>query len=256
MSILKDTALENKDAQEQWHKTNEAFNHTSQILGQLILNMESRVLEKEEIIRDAGSISSKIQEINKVVDMVKDISHQTNLLALNAAIEAARAGEYGRGFSVVAEEVGKLAEITEEATVSINKMVEEFGEDINNLLNGLNQGIIEEEKDSNLAKNTQQSFEETNSSLETVINTIDATDEKLERQIQEMDTIINNLKVISNISEGTVSATQEISATVEEQTSSMDNINNNANNLDRMTRDLEGMIEEHSKVVVDKKNIK
>ncbi len=97
MSILKDTALENKDAQEQWHKTNEAFNHTSQILGQLILNMESRVLEKEEIIRDAGSISSKIQEINKVVDMVKDISHQTNLLALNAAIEAARAGEYGRG---------------------------------------------------------------------------------------------------------------------------------------------------------------
>ncbi|NMA86967.1 MAG: hypothetical protein GX968_06550 [Tissierellia bacterium] len=253
MSILKDTALENKDAQEQWHKTNEAFNHTSQILGQLILNMESRVLEKEEIIRDAGSISSKIQEINKVVDMVKDISHQTNLLALNAAIEAARAGEYGRGFSVVAEEVGKLAEITEEATVSINKMVEEFGEDINNLLNGLNQGIIEEEKDSNLAKNTQQSFEETNSSLETVINTIDATDEKLERQIQEMDTIINNLKVISNISEGTVSATQEISATVEEQTSSMDNINNNANNLDRMTRDLEGMIEEHSKVVVDKK---
>ena len=253
MYILKDTVLENKNAQEQWSKTNKAFNHTSQILGQLILNMESRMLEKEEIIQSTGSISNKIQEINKIVDMVKDISHQTNLLALNASIEAARAGEYGRGFSVVAEEVGKLAEMTEKSTVSINKMVEEFGQDINNLLNGLNQGIIEEAKDSNLAKNTQKSFEETNTSLENVINTINATDEKLERQIEEMDTIINNLKVISNISEGTVFVTQEIAATVEEQTLSMDNINNNVNNLDRMTRDLEKIIEEHSKVPVDEK---
>lgn len=251
MSIAEDTASENKKAQEQWHKTNQAFTHTSQILDKLIINMENRMLEKRGLIKETGDISNNIKEINNIVDMVKDISHQTNLLALNAAIEAARAGEYGKGFSVVAEEVGKLAEMTESATANINKMIEEFGQDINNLLDNLHQGIMEEEADAELAKGTQASFEETNMSLETIINVIDTTDEKMAKQLNEMDTIISNLETISNISEETVSATQEISATVEEQASSLEHISNNAGNLDIMTKDLEEMIENHSEVIMD-----
>lgn len=69
-------------------------------------------------------LKQKAEEIGSIITTIQGIAEQTNLLALNAAIEAARAGEHGQGFSVVAEEVKKLADQSENSSTEIVKLIE------------------------------------------------------------------------------------------------------------------------------------
>ncbi|MCX8022823.1 MAG: methyl-accepting chemotaxis protein [Syntrophorhabdaceae bacterium] len=85
-----------------------------------------------ESARQVESLSKSSQEINNIVDLIREIADQTNLLALNAAIEAARAGENGRGFAVVADNVKQLSEKTVSAANEIAQMIANMQSEIGN----------------------------------------------------------------------------------------------------------------------------
>jgi methyl-accepting chemotaxis protein len=90
---------------------------------------EKGIKGMERLVSVVATISENSAQVRRISDAISRIANQTNMLSLNAAIEAARAGEHGRGFSVVAEEVGKLAQntrsLTEDITTQVHRSTEE-----------------------------------------------------------------------------------------------------------------------------------
>lgn len=88
---------------------------------------------EETLTKEAKEVNINAENTNSIVSIIQDISSQTNLLGLNASIEAARAGEYGRGFSVVAEEIRKLSVTSKESIDKIDGIIKKITDSVHSI---------------------------------------------------------------------------------------------------------------------------
>lgn len=121
---------------------------------------------QQNVMKLAKETVTTVAQTDKVLELIKSIADQTNLLGLNAAIEAARAGEMGKGFSVVAEEVRKLATQSKDSVATIEEIIGKVNKSINDI--------------SEAIKNTVEVSEEQAASTEEINASIESITEKVE----------------------------------------------------------------------------
>jgi twitching motility protein PilJ len=176
--------------------------------------IRDQIQETSKRIKRLGESS---QEIGEIVDLISDITEQTNILALNAAIQAAAAGDAGRGFSVVAEEVQRLAERSGKATRRIGAIVKTIQSDTQDAVNAMEsstQGVVEGTVRSDAAGSSLAEIESVSDQLAHLIQNIsEATQEQAntaEKIAANMQRILAVTGQASTAARGSASSISEL----------------------------------------------
>lgn len=188
-----------------------------------------------EIYNVIEETNIKAKDIEKASEIIKDISEQINLVALNASIEAARAGESGKGFSVVAEEVRKLAEESNKSNDEIENVVKELTVKTESAVETVNKMVDMMKKQHNSVNVTVNKFEGISNSLKKTNNALDNLNKSSSDIEEKKDTMINLMQNLSAIAEENAASTQEVSASVEEQTSIISSLSHSINEMAEMS---------------------
>ena len=174
-------------------------------------DIREQIQETSKRIKRLGESS---QEIGEIVELISDITEQTNVLALNAAIQAASAGEAGRGFSVVAEEVQRLAERSGEATKQIGAIVKTIQADTQDAVAAMEKsttGVVEGAKLSDAAGQALSEIDFVTKNLAQLIQTISLA---TQTQASATNKVAQNMQDILEITRQTTRGTQQAAGSI------------------------------------------
>lgn len=207
-------------------------------------SMYSIASKVNESAKQIATLNERTKEIGNIITFIDNISKQTNLLALNAAIEAARAGEYGRGFTVVADEVRNLAVQTSDASNNIVVLINQIQEEMDRVSKSMGEGIEEVDKGSVAIEKTITSFEKIVGETDKVFKGVEDFAAVVEELSDNMHKIEGSIAQVSAVSQQTAAGTQTIMASTEEQQSAIHQIDQAIEELNQMTDNLNEVIKE------------
>ena len=214
--------------------------------GNAVMDAKNQMICIEKSV-EASSIvvtglGERSKEIGQIVDTISGIAGQTNLLALNAAIEAARAGEQGRGFAVVADEVRKLAEQSQEAAKQITTLIAEIQNDTSKAVSAMINETQQVKRGTEVVEKAGITFNE----ITQLVQQMSAQTREVSAEIQEIakdsQSMVSLVSDIDNVSRNTAEQTQTVSAATEEQSASTEEIASSSHALSKMAGEIQAAI--------------
>jgi len=193
------------------------------------------------------SLLTKLQDvsttINKIIKTMDSISEKINILSLNASIEAARAGEFGRGFSIVADEVKKLADSSQESASEIGKITREMMDSINTVTESTEEVNKAITNGTVVIKSTVESLKGISNMVLELNTAIKNIKDMISQEEGEINDIVRRVESSHSISKDNTAAAEQILASVEEQSAASEQFSATSEQLVAVSKKLKEMIQ-------------
>lgn len=206
--------------------------------------MSSVVKSAEQMQLVVKQLENRSIEIEKTLQLITEIAAQTNLLALNAAIEAARAGEAGKGFAVVADEVRKLADLSNQYAVQISKVISGLRQDTASLTNEMQ--ITEKNVLTGVDKvhDSNTLFQNISEKVEKIEELLNHSFDRATQIEKDVDNVNDFLSEMTSTVEGYKIKTENIATDAQHQLDTAQEFNQITVKIRSLTEDLNGRINE------------
>ncbi|POZ56334.1 Methyl-accepting chemotaxis protein 4 [Lysinibacillus sphaericus] len=214
-----------------------------EIVQQLQKSNNDSLVASQKVSYEITNLNSKINQITQVMETIETIAEQTNLLALNASIEAARAGEYGRGFSVVADEIRKLAEQSKNATHQVQGVVLSIVSETTKTVETVEVTMETAKKLNDDVVLTQSKFNQMSDSVKQIVESILAVNKEMDVMTSYNKLMSEGIESASSVSEQTAASVQEIASSIDEHIKAITDVANAAEKLTELNCELNAVME-------------
>jgi len=213
--LLSNSEDESKKAEEEIREASSEVSDAAKDVLSVSGALQLIVVEQMELSGQLERLSSEAEQVKTVLSVITDIADQTNLLALNAAIEAARAGEHGRGFAVVADEVRKLAERTQQSLTESNATVSVIVQSILDATESMSKSAKKLEELGKRSKEVESTMNKTVNIIADAAKIANQTAEDASNGNSKTKDVIMRIDTINKLSMTNARSVEEIAAAAE-----------------------------------------